>query len=103
MGGRREGGSEEGRGEGGGKVRVRRVLQLILVLTPRPLPCWCPSRLKGFYSQTTSSGLQTVTNVGSWHIHSSTTERHRLTHTHTHTHMHTEYGLYAITTHGVRP
>ena len=48
---RREIGSEEG------------LTTIILVLTPRHLPCWCPSRQKGFYSQTTSSGLKILSQM----------------------------------------
>ena len=51
-----------------------------------------------------------VTNVGSWHTHSSTTERQGNINHHTraeHTALmpsaHTEYGLDAISTHRVRP
>ena len=47
---RREGESEEG------------LTTIILVLTPRPLPCLCPSRQKGFYSQTTS-GLKILSQM----------------------------------------
>ena len=101
MGVRREIGSEKGNWERGGKVRVRRVLQLIQVLTPRPLPCWCPSRQKGFYSQTTSSGLKILSQtwVPDTYVHSSTTERQDKINHHT-CRLH---GLDAIITHRVRP
>ena len=91
-------------------MRVRRVLQLLLVLTPRPLPCWCPSRQKGFYSQTTSSGLKILSQTWAPGTHSSTTEIQDKINHHTRADYmalmpspHTEYRLDAIVTHTVRP